>query len=64
MLETATNIEQPPVSVIVATRNRGDSIVNTVNSILANNYPNFELYVIDQSDDDLTEKAVEPFSLR
>lgn len=51
----------PPISALISTRNRGDSIVPTIKSILANDYANFELLVIDQSDDDLTEKAIQPF---
>ncbi len=50
-----------PVSVVISTRNRGDSIVATIKSILANKYPLFELIIVDQSDNDLTEKAVQPF---
>lgn len=49
-------------SVIVCTRNRGESIHKTISSILANTYPDFELIIVDQSTDDETERAVAPLS--
>lgn len=51
----------PPVTVLVCTRNRGDSIVNTVQTVLLNDYPDFELRIVDQSEDDLTESSLRPF---
>src|SRR5437868_11487407 len=51
----------PPVTVVVATRNRGDSVVMAIKSILSNDYPDFELLIVDQSENDLTEKAVRPY---
>lgn len=50
-----------PVSVIISTRNRGSSIVVTIESILQNDYPDFELLVVDQSVNNLTEIAIQPF---
>jgi len=49
-----------PVTVVIPTCNRGDSIVKTVETILLNDYPYFELRIVDQSEDDLTEAAVRP----
>ncbi len=51
----------PPITVVVSTRNRSDCVIGAIRSILANDYPNFELLVIDQSDTDDTEKALQPF---
>ena len=51
----------PPITVLICTRNRGDSIVNTIRTILLNEYPDFELMIVDQSEDDLTERALQPF---
>jgi GT2 family glycosyltransferase len=51
----------PRFTVVVSTRNRGDSVVSTVKSILANDYPQLELRVVDQSSNRLTEEAVQPF---
>ncbi len=48
-------------SAIVCTRNRGEQVVDTVRSILANAYSNFELVIVDQSSDDRTETAITPF---
>jgi len=56
-----TSVALPPVSVLICTRSRGDSVVATIESILANDYPTFSLLVLDQSDDDLTETALLPF---
>lgn len=53
-----TNIET--VSVVICTRNRGTSIVETIKSILANERSQFELVIMDQSETDSTELAVKP----
>ncbi len=56
-----TRAALPLVSALVCTRSRGDGIVATIESILKNDYPDFSLLVLDQSDDDLTEIAALPF---
>jgi glycosyltransferase involved in cell wall biosynthesis len=58
---TPANAGMPLISAVVCTRNRGDSIVCTLRSILANTHPHFELIVIDQSSNRETAKAVAPF---
>lgn len=55
------NLEEPTISAVVCTRNRGDRIVATVNSILANTHPGFELLIVDQSTNDVTQEALQPF---
>jgi GT2 family glycosyltransferase len=55
------HIDTSLISIIVCTRNRNDSICMTLHSILANTYQNFELIIIDQSTNDVTEKAIAPF---
>lgn len=46
------------VSVVICTRNRPDFIGNAVSSVLANEYPSFRVLVVDQSDDDRTERLI------
>ena len=58
---TATNesaARTPTVSVVICTRNRADKIGAAVASVLANEYPAFDLTVIDQSTTDDTAIAV------
>jgi glycosyltransferase involved in cell wall biosynthesis len=45
-------------SVIIATRNHPDTLPTAVESVLACDYPAFDLTVVDQSDDDLSEQAI------
>jgi glycosyltransferase involved in cell wall biosynthesis len=52
---------QPCVSVVVCTRNRGESIASTVRTLLDNTYLCFELIIIDQSTNESTAEAVAPF---
>jgi glycosyltransferase involved in cell wall biosynthesis len=52
------NRSQPFVSAVICTRNRPDKIGNAITSVLANNYPNFDLTVIDQSVNGETEAVV------
>jgi glycosyltransferase involved in cell wall biosynthesis len=52
----------PLISALVCTYGRGRLVVDTVASILANTYPNFELVVVDQNKDDQTLEALTPFS--
>jgi GT2 family glycosyltransferase len=52
------NTAAPQVSAVICTRNRGDKIAAAVNSVLACDFPSFDLTIIDQSTDDLTRDAV------
>jgi glycosyltransferase involved in cell wall biosynthesis len=49
------------VSIVICTRNRADKIANAVGSVLANDYPAFDVTVIDQSTDDATAEALRGF---
>lgn len=49
------------VSVIICTRGRNNTLPETVRSVLASDYPRFELLVIDQNDEPSTE-VLAPFS--
>lgn len=53
--------DPPLVSAVVCTRNRGDRVVATLESILANDYPCFEVILVDQSSEPDTEAAVSKF---
>ena len=46
------------VSVVIPTRGRPDLIANSVQGVLANDYPDFEVIVVDQSQDDATGEVV------
>ncbi len=51
----------PRISTIICTRNRGDGLISTVESVLKNQHPAFEVIIVDQSTDDRTEAAVALF---
>lgn len=52
----------PPITALVCTRGRGALVANTARSILASDFPGFELIVIDQSTDDASQAALEGFT--
>jgi GT2 family glycosyltransferase len=54
--------EEPFITVVICTRNRGASVVRTVQTVLLNDYRRFEIIVVDQSDDETTKEALLPFA--
>jgi len=48
----------PQITAVVCTRNRGDLAAATISSILSQDMQDFELLVVDQSEDDATRAAV------
>jgi glycosyltransferase involved in cell wall biosynthesis len=52
------------VSAIICTRNRHQSVGAAIASVLANDYPQFDLTIIDQSDDRQTEAIVKTLDAR
>lgn len=48
----------PPVTAVIATRNRGPAIVLATESLLANDHPDLRVIVVDQSNDDSSERAL------
>src|SRR6476660_7359646 len=48
------------VTVVIPTLNRRDSVVRTIRTTLLNGYPDLELKIVDQSDDDRTEVFLQP----
>jgi GT2 family glycosyltransferase len=61
MTDSTTNHHASTIAAVISTRNRGREVVNAIRSILCNDHPSFTLIVVDQSDDDHTEKAIAPF---
>lgn len=61
MTMTSNVDDDAPVhaSVVICTRNRADNIGTAVKSVLALDYPSFDLTIIDQSDTDATQQAIE-----
>lgn len=55
---TAPRTGPPTVSVIVSTRDRPDDLARCLPTILENDYPNFELIVVDQSTTEASERLV------
>ncbi|WP_457554026.1 glycosyltransferase family 2 protein [Desulfobacula sp.] len=51
----------PLVSAILPTYNRAWTLENAIDSVLAQDYPNMELIVIDDGSDDNTPKLLEPY---
>lgn len=55
------SLSNPLVTVIICTRNRGDSVVATLESVFANTFEDYEVIVVDQSTNVETRIAVERF---
>jgi GT2 family glycosyltransferase len=49
------------MTAVVCTRNRGAMAADTVRSILANDHPDYELIVVDQSTNEVTQTALSEF---
>lgn len=60
ILETPSSQSQtlPFVSVLIATRNRPEDLVYCLPTVLAQDYPHYEVLVLDQSSNDDSEQAV------
>ena len=52
----------PAMTVVLPTCNRGESVARSINSILASEGLKFALHIVDQSDNDSTEKIVRDFA--
>jgi GT2 family glycosyltransferase len=50
-----------PVTVVIPTRNRGARVAATVHTVLANDHPDFEVVVVDESDGGATHAALDDF---
>ena len=49
------------ITAVICTRNRGSSVMAALETVLANTPSNFEVIVVDQSTNEDTARAVEPF---
>lgn len=52
------DMKETAVDVIIPTYNRGETILNSINSVLSQTYSNIYVYVIDDCSDDSTEEIV------
>lgn len=52
----------PSISVVICTRDRPDSILGTLRSVAAQEYPDFQVLIVDQSQGDETRQIVEEMS--
>jgi GT2 family glycosyltransferase len=52
------------ISVLIATRNRPSQIKNCIRSILKNNFKNFEIIIVDQSENSETFKVIKKYNLK
>src|SRR4051812_49156781 len=57
-----TATEPLSVSAVMCTRNRAGSVDQAVRMVLANDYPNFDMIVVDQSTDDSTGEQLRPIA--
>ena len=57
----ASPIEQPKIQVFILTYERPDMILDTLHSVLAQNYSNFEVILSDNSKTDKTQKVLADF---
>jgi glucosyl-dolichyl phosphate glucuronosyltransferase len=53
------NRKQPFISVVIPTCNRTNTLMHCIESIRANNYPNYEIIIVDQGFDDKTQRQIE-----
>ena len=49
------------LSVVIPTRNRGNQVIATLDSVFENTMPNFEVILVDQSTNQETADAVKPY---
>jgi GT2 family glycosyltransferase len=54
--------EEPPVTVIIGTKERPEDVRRAIPSVLRSDYQNFEFLIIDQSPDERTQEVVQAFA--
>ncbi|WP_342822132.1 glycosyltransferase family 2 protein [Candidatus Lucifugimonas marina] len=55
-----TSVSQPAISVLIATRNRPDALVECIESVLSQEFCDFELIILDDASDDPLRPIVSP----
>ncbi len=63
-LKSATNTNQHPVSVIICARNQAHHLVKNLPEILEQDYPDFEVVVVNDCSSDDTEDVLRDFGLQ
>jgi GT2 family glycosyltransferase len=56
-----TEQPRPVVTVVISTCNRGARILTALRSVLLNDYQGFEVIIVDQSGDGVTQESIRPF---
>ena len=51
-------IHGTPISVLICTRNRPDDIILVMPNIMSQDHPNYEVIIVDQSTDDVSEERI------
>ena len=59
--KTENNNQKPPISVIICTKNQEQNVLNYIPLLLNQNYPNFEIVLIDNASSDGTLDVFEEF---
>lgn len=52
----------PAISIVIATRDRNELVLQTVESIMENSFEQFELIIVDQSKNQLTKESLDRYS--
>ncbi len=56
--------EEPAVSVILCARNEGDNLTNYLSALLTQDYPTYEVIVVNDGSEDNTRDVIEDYMLR
>ena len=60
-LRVPTTANAPAITVVIPTRDRGDSILLPIRTLIENDYDRFEVRIVDQSESNATATSVAPF---
>lgn len=54
-------LNPPNITVVITTKNRGDTLCNALESIFANEYKEFRVIIVDQSTDEITKNSIQKY---